>query len=297
MKNHRLQFQLEYYLTWALVKLFCLLPATWATALGMALGGFAYRTLKIRRPVALDNLQRAFPEKSPQELDKIACESYRHWGGVGAEYARLSKFNTKYCDKYITFEGKDCLNSVVAGGKGGLVISGHFGNWEVMGAAASMAEYGITYIVASQANKMVDKMMDEVRKSQGIEIWKMKEAPRGIFKSLKNNRFVCIMIDQDAGKDCVFTEFFGKRAATHRGAAVFHLKTGAPLVMSSCVRTDKYHFRIDFTPIEIPPFKGSLEEKNLHIMQRLTNLLEAQIRQHPEQYFWMHKRWKTQPKK
>lgn len=296
MKNRPLQFKLEYYLTRILAGIFCLLPYSWASALGMTLGGFAYRRLKIRRKVALENLKQAFPEKSAAELDRIAYESYRHWGGVGAEYARLPRFKDKLLEKYTTLYGRDVLNEAVAGGKGGLVISGHYGNWEIMGAAASAAGYGITYIVATQANKLVDKLMDDVRRTHGIEIWKMKEAPRGTFKSLKNNRFVCIMIDQDAGRECVWVDFFGKQASTHRGASVFHLKTGSPLIMSSCVRENKCHYRVDFKQIEIPPFEGAIDEKNVFIMQFLTRLLEEQIRAHPEQYFWMHKRWKTKKK-
>ena len=294
-KNRDLQHRLEYYLTVILSGFFRILPAKAATALGMAIGAFAYRRLKIRREVALDNLKQAFPEKSPGEIEKIALDSYRHWGGVGAEYARLPRFNRRYYEKYIKLEGREALNAAVQGGKGGLVISGHYGNWEMIGASASVEGYKVTYVVASQSNKLVDKMMDDVRKFHGIEIWKTREAPRGMLKSLKNNRLIAIMIDQDAGKECVFVDFFGKKASTHRGPAVFHLKTGAPLMMSSCVRQKGPQYLMKFEEIVLPDFQGTREEINTQIMQYLSELLEAQIRRHPEQYFWMHKRWKTRP--
>ena len=266
-----------------------------ATSAGMAIGSFAYKKLKIRRDVALENLRHAFPDKSMPELERIAHDSYRHWGGVGAEYARLTRFNRRYYNKYIKLEGQDVLDASVATGKGGLVISGHFGNWEMIGAAASVVGYDVTYIVATQSNKLVDKLMDDVRKYHGIEIWKTREAPRGMMKSLKNNRFIAVMIDQDAGKDCVFVDFFGRKASTHRGPAVFHLKTGAPLMMSSCIRQKGPHYVIKFEDITLPEYEGTRDEINTQIVAYLTSLLEAKIREHPEQYFWMHKRWKTRP--
>jgi len=294
-KNRKLQHRLEFYLTVVLTGFFRILPAKWATSLGMGIGAFAYKRLKIRREVALDNLKLAFPDKSLTELDELALSSYRHWGGVGAEYARLTRFNRRYYEKYIKLEGKDVLDAAVQGGKGGLVISGHFGNWEMIGASASVEGYNVTYVVAAQSNKLVDKMMDDVRKFHGIEIWKTREAPRGMLKSLKNNRLIAMMIDQDAGKDCVFVDFFGKKASTHRGPAVFHLKTGASLLMSSCIRQKGPQYIIKFEDIVLPEYQGTREEINHQIMAYLTGLLEDQVRQYPEQYFWMHKRWKTRP--
>ena len=296
MSELKFKHKLEYWLTQFLTGIFRLLPLPFATSLGMSIGGFAYKVFRIRRKVTLENLRTAFPEKNPSELEIIAYKSYRHWGGVGAEYARLTKFTRKECDKYITLEGREVIDKCIAGGKGGLVISGHFGNWEIIGAAASILGYGVTYIVASQSNKLIDKMMDDVRLHHGIEIWKRHQAPRGVLKSIRNNRCIAIMIDQDARKDSIFVDFFGKPAATHRGPAVFHLKTGSPFVISSCIRQKGAHYVIKFEECNLPDFSGSREEINEKIMAFLTNKLENQVRKNPEQYFWMHKRWKTRPK-
>jgi len=295
MKKRKLQHRLEFWLIVFFAGIFRLLPHKWAVCCGMSIGGFAYKRLKIRRNVALSNLKIAFPQKTLEELEDIAYRSYRHWGGVGAEFARLPLFNRKHMDKYITFTGQDVLNNSVALGKGGLIISGHFGNWEVMGPSAVMKGYGVTYIVATQTNKLVDKKMDDLRKDKGIEIWKTREAPRGVFKSLKNNSFIAIMIDQDAGKDCVFVDFFSKSASTHRGPAVFHLRTGAPLIKSSCIRTKGPYYTINFEEIILPESVKLAENVTKEMMAYLTGILEEQIKEHPEQYFWMHKRWKTRP--
>ena len=291
----KFKHRLELWLIVLFAGIFRALPAGWATALGMGVGGFVYKRLKIRRKVALSNLKLAFPEKPAEELERIAYQSYRHWGGVGAEFARLNKFNRKQYEKYITFEGREVLDKCVSGGRGTLVIAGHIGNWEVMGAASALIGYNVTYIVATQTNLLIDKMMDDIRRRHKIEIWKTHEAPRGVFKSIKNNRFIAIMIDQDAGRDCVFIDFFGIPASTHRGPAIFHLRTESPLVLSSCIRIKGPNYWIRFEEIHLPESIKTAADPVKEIMNYLTKLLEKQVRDNPEQYFWMHKRWKTKP--
>ena len=293
----RFQHKAEYALTAFFARFFRMLPAEAATALGMSLGGLGYKLLGIRKRVMLENLKRVFPERSEEDLQKIALKSYCHWGGMTAEFARLPRMDAGYIEKYVEFTGEDVLFEAEKIGRGGLVISGHLGNWEIMGCAATQRGHKVTYVVATQSNRLVDEMMDRYRRAQGIELWKMGKAPRGVFKSLKDNRFVALMIDQDAGKDCVFVDFFGKKAATHRGPAVFHLKTGAPLILSSCIRVKGVHYKIAFERVELEIPEGSIEERTTYIMRELNKLLEAQIRKYPEQYFWMHKRWKTRPAK
>ncbi len=296
MQNVNIRHKFEYYLTVIMVALFKIMPAKLATKTGMVIGSFAYRALKIRRKVVIDNLKQAFPDKSIEELNRIALNSYRHWGGVGAEFARLTKINRKFCHKYIDFEGEEVLNECRDMGKGTLIIAGHLGNWEIMGAVCSILGYNVTYVVASQTNKLVDNLMDEVRRFHDIEIWKTREAPRGVLRSLRDNRFIALMIDQDAGKECVFVNFFGKLASTHRGPAVFYQRTQSPMVMSSCIRIKGLHYKIKFEKISLPEFGGrNKEEINRRIMQYVTSILEEKVRSYPEQYFWLHKRWKTQP--
>ena len=294
MADYSLNHRLEYYLTFSLTAFFRAMPVSWAVRLGMGIGWLAYKMLGIRRKVMLENLKQAFPEKTDAERRKIAVKAYSHWGGMGAEFAILPKLGDSYFKKYVTIEGLDVLDKVVTGGIGGINIAGHLGNWEVMGAACTQNGYEVTYVVANQSNKLIDKMMDDHRRAHNLEIWKTREAPRGILKSLKKNRFVALMIDQDAGRECVFVDFFGKEASTHRGPAVFHLKTGSPFILSTCVRTKGIHYKIMFEEVNLEIPEGSTEEKTISIMAKLTKLLEEKVRQYPEQYFWMHKRWKTQ---
>jgi KDO2-lipid IV(A) lauroyltransferase len=289
-KSHRW----EYLLVKICADFFLILPYPVVSALGKLLGWTAYYCLPIRQEVALNNLAQAFPDLSLSQRKRILRKSYLHWGGMAAEFSRIRKINRKFIEKYIDFRGAEVLQKTKEIGKGTLIIAGHIGNWEIMGAVCSLLGYGVTYIVATQSNTAVDKLMDDIRRAVGIEVLKTWEAPRGMFKSLKNNRYIALMIDQDAGKDCVFVPFFGKEASTHRGPALFHLKTGAPLVISSCTRTSGLKYRIRFEEIILPRIIGeTVEEKTTQIMAHLTQLLEEQIIENPTQYFWWHKRWKT----
>ena len=289
--SHRIEYSLIRFFAF----LFRALPVSWSVGLGMAIGWFAYRVIGIRRKVALSNLSIAFPQKPPAELERIACKSYCHWGGMGAEFASLPKISERYIRKYIIFDGEDVLRRANEQGKGTLIISGHFGNWELMGSVNAYLGYKVTYIVATQTNKLVDKFIDDLRRMHGIQIWKMRNAPRGILASLRDNRYIALMIDQDAGRDCVFVPFFDKDASTHKGPAIFHLLKGAPLVISSCTRIRGPRYRILFEEVNLPSLEGDNEAKIYQIMAYLTKLLEEKVCQHPEQYFWMHKRWKTRP--
>ena len=293
MAKHKLNHRLEYYLALVLTAFFRALPVLYAVRLGMGIGWLAYKLLGIRREVMLANLKQAFPDKTDEEREQIALKAYCHWGGMGAEFAILPKMNDAYLKKYVTIEGLDVVEKVHALGKGGINISGHFGNWEILGVAASNEGMNATYVVARQSNKLIDKMMDDIRTAHNIEIWKKREAPRGVLKSLKNNRFVALMIDQDAGKDGVFVDFFGKEASTHRGPAIFHLKTRSTFILSTCVRIKGAHYKVEFKEINLDIPEGTREEKSKFIMAELTKMLEEKVRQYPEQYFWMHKRWKT----
>ncbi len=293
MKKVSFKHRVEYIAAVSAAFFFSILPVRISEAIGKLLGWAIYRILGIRKRVTLDNLRMAFPEKSEGERRRIALNCYMHWGAMMAEFARLPRMNRKYYSRYVKIEGREVLDDALEKGGGGLVISGHLGNWETLGGEASHRGYGVDFITKNQANKLVDKMMDDFRRAQGIGVWKTHQAPRGILKSLRRNRFVAIMIDQDARRDCVFTDFFGREASTHRGAAVFHLKTGAPLIMSTCVREKRARYRGAFEKVELDIPEGTIEEKERYVMSRLTKLLEEKVRLYPEQYFWLHKRWKT----
>ena len=182
------------------------------------------------------------------------------------------------------------MDQAVAGGKGGIVVSGHLGNWEIVGATCARLGYPVSFVVTTQRNKLVQEWLDKVRRRAGIEIIPRKQAIKGVLSALQRNRIVAILIDQDAHDEGVFVPFLGKLSSTPRGPAVFHLRTSAPLIFMSSYRLPNEKYRFKLENVNISPEAGQQE-----IMALLNSKLDQAVRVAPEQWFWMHKRWKTPP--
>ena len=148
----------------------------------------------------------------------------------------------------------------------------------------------VTFVVTTQSNRLVEQFMDRQRALAGIEIVKRADAVRGVLSALKRNRLVALLIDQDAHEEGAFVPFFGHLASTPRGPAVFHLRTGAPLLFARSVRLPGERYRIQIERVDTTGFTDP-DALTAH----MTGLLESAIRETPEQWFWMHRRWKTLP--
>jgi KDO2-lipid IV(A) lauroyltransferase len=192
--------------------------------------------------------------------------------------------------KWIHLRNVEPLKEAVSAGKGAIVVSGHLGNWELMGAIIATIGLPVTFVVTTQRNKLIESLIDRYREAADIEIVKRRAAVKGVLSALKRNRLVAILIDQDAHEDGAFVPFFGRLSSTPRGPAIFHLRTGAPLIFASCIRLPGDHYRIEVERLNT----GNLTDAD-EIIALATARLEAAIRETPEQWFWMHRRWKTSP--
>lgn len=271
------------------------LPYAWAVSLGRAIGTLAAKGLKLRKSVALDNLQRAYRDKTTAELEHIFIECWRHFGRVGMELARLPRLDLKFIERYVNTDNHTVLENALSQGKGVIMVSGHFGNWEIMGASLALMGYPVTYVVTTQSNKMVELWMDRMRESAGIEIVPRRDALRGVLSALKRNRAVAILCDQAAGEAGVIVPFFGRPASTPRGPAVFHLKTGAPVVFAAAPREDSGRYRLVMEDFKFDDFTGDRESDTQLIMKKISWRLEQEVLQKPEQWLWLHRRWKGIP--
>jgi Kdo2-lipid IVA lauroyltransferase/acyltransferase len=226
----------------------------------------------------------------PKAIHKVARRVYRHFGRVAASFSCVPKMNASAFNDWIFVDGYEILTDNLAKGNGAIVVSGHLGNWELMGAIMAAKGLPITFVVTTQRNKLIEQMIDRYRGAVGIQIVKRRQAIRGVLSALKQNRIVALLIDQDAHEDGAFVPFFGKLASTPRGPAVFHLKTGAPILFAKSVRLPHERYRITVEELEI---EGITDPDK--IMAIATAKLENAVRETPEQWFWMHRRWKTPP--
>jgi len=220
---------------------------------------------------------------------------YNNLGQNLAELLRFPLMSGADVREIVEFRGSEHFDQALKKGRGALLITAHFGNWELFGAAIAGAGYPLSVVVYPQHNRWVDESLNRLRRGKGVEIIYKREAAREIFRALKQNRFVAILADQDAGPNGIFVDFLGHPASTARGPAVFAIKSGAPLLTGALVRTgpEKHIGYID-PPIYADPSAPAEAE-----VRRLTRLITDNLcrysRQHPDHWYWVHKRWKTKP--
>jgi len=274
----------------------CVLPQRAATELGAFLGTAAYSLVGIRRSVALDNLRRALGNATTEEeLQRIARETYRNLGRGLLEYARFPALGHDDILRLVTLEGRENLDRALEKGKGAIAVSGHFGNWELLGAAVAALGYPVSFLVGAQKNQYVDRLMNRYREAMGIGIIHMGGALKGVVKALRANQVVAILSDQDAGSKGFFVDFFGRKASTPPGAASFAVRLGSPLLPSFITRLPDGRHRAVIESEISPPAEGDTGHKALALTQAYTSMLEKRIRRDPAQWFWVHRRWKSSP--
>lgn len=271
------------------------MPERASDAFGRSIGRTIYR-LGLRRETVEENLQIAFPDKPDAWREEVMRASYEHLGREVAAMLRLSKLDPEAVVERTTTIGWDSLEESLSLGRGVLLVTGHYGNWEI--AAASVAARGIPIaaIVRRQGNRIVDERLQKIRRRLGVENIYQSEAPRRVPRILRENGVVGIVGDQDARRSGIFVPFFGRPASTHRGPALFALRLNAPVF--SCVARrlpgDDVRYEIAGEKVPFTP-TGVLDDDVAALTTELAARLEGQIRQDPSQYFWFHKRWKSQP--
>ncbi len=291
----KIRFLLEYFVLASIGIIIRRLPRKAIVFFGARAGDFIYYCAPIRKKLTIGQLAEAFPEKDPQEIKAIAREVYRNLATNSIEHLCLSGISKDELLKVVDLVNMDILDKALAQNKGIIYVGGHFGNWEYMGSAVSLLGYPVSYVVADIANPYIDKMVNNHRKETGVTILTKDVAVRGTLKTLKNKGTMAMLMDQDAGRNGIFLDFFNKQCSTVRGPALFALKTGAPVLFVANIRQQDGTIKAVFEEIDIDYEKGQTEENIKNIMQSCTSKLESYIRKYPGHWFWMHRRWKTQP--
>jgi KDO2-lipid IV(A) lauroyltransferase len=192
--------------------------------------------------------------------------------------------------------GFEALEKAVEAGKGAIVITGHFGNWEIGGASLAVRGIPLEVVAQRQRNPLFDRDLNRNRERLSMTVIERGEAPKRVLKALRKGRVVAIVGDQNLRRGGVFVEFFGRKASTARGAAVFALRTGSPIFLGIALREPGFpqRYRVRLEAIEFSP-GGEMEADALALTALHTRRLEEAVKTAPEQYFWQHRRWKTRP--
>lgn len=285
--------RIEYAVVRTMIFFAGLLPLRCALSLGAFLGWAAWSIFGIRKKIVMMNLRQAFPDRTMRERGRIGLHSYMNSGRFMLEFARQERMGEDYIGKHITVEDSAALDSL-KGLNGAIIITGHFGNWELFGIVNRYKLGDVAFLVGRQSNKLVDGYINGMRSIHGIELYNRKSAVKGVLKSMRRGGYVCWLSDQDAGDSGVVVEFFGHPASTPRGAAAFSVKLGVPVVPALLVRKGKGpdHRLVIGKPV-YPDRSLSQEEAEKEVTQNYTSQLENMISRYPELYWWAHRRWKT----
>jgi KDO2-lipid IV(A) lauroyltransferase len=292
--------RLIYWLLVATLHVFSLIPDFILRPIG-ALGGLIGFKLDGRHVrIGMKNLDIAFPEKSPAERRRILRASYVNLGRAGAEYVRLGGFFRARLVRRVRYENLEYWNQVADRypGKGLLVMSAHFGNFELIAAAHAMHGYQISLVHHMQSFMPGEAMVTFVRERAGVELIRKHSAARAVLRALKAGDLIAIPFDQNAKRsEAVFVPFFGELAATTSGLARLAMISGAPVVPAFIVRDPNHRtHRIEIMEEVSVQRTGDIDADVLENTRRFVKAVEDVVRRYPEQFLWTHRRFRTRPR-
>ncbi len=270
-----------------------LLPWRGVSVFGSALGSLIFYVFHFRKKLTLQNLRHAFPKKSQNEIKTIARASYQNVCISLLEVFWFSRFTPKKVRAIVKSDDLHKMDEVLAEGKGLIMLSGHFGNWELIALSVGLLSgHPLTIIVQEQRNKFVDRFMNSARTMFGNKVVVMDKAPREILRELRDNGVVAMLADQSGPQEGLFVRYFHRPAATHKGPAVFSLRANAPIVMAFLIREGNGRYKIELADVDTSTLTGTDDEKIRELTQRHVALLEHYVARYPDHWLWMHKRWK-----
>lgn len=270
-------------------------PLRWLHGLGNAVGWLIYRALRVRRRLGLDNLRRALgPDPSHRELERILLSSTRNMVKTMLELFKLGSMTDDEFFRFAQVRGAENLQAAAARGQGVVLVTPHYGCWE--GLAASIARLGFRLtVVARDANDPgTAQLIRRAREAAGERIIERNEI-REMLRVLRAGEVLGILPDQHGGRNAVWVTFMGRPARTAQGPASLALRTGAAIVPAFARRLPDDTIEVCFHPALELPVSGDRQADVRRVTQLINDVMEAEIRRHPEQWMWMHNRWRPPP--
>lgn len=297
-------WQVDYLIYLAVRCVVCLVQMlTWRRAVQLAelLGWLAHRIDRRHRLVAVDNLRHAFPEKDEAAIDRLVRGCYRHWIRVVIEMIRMPRtlrasnlFDQIFYPQPGHRELAEHLSTTI---KPMMLVTGHFGNFEVLSYALGLHGDVGTVVARRLDNPYLDRFLQKFRQRTGQRILDKNLDYELILRQLVAGGRLGMVGDQDAGARGLFVEFFGRPASTFKSIALLSLEYHAPIAVMGAARVEgEMRFALYLEDVIYPSEYAGRADAVRAITQRYTSALERMVRRHPEQYFWLHRRWKHQPK-
>lgn len=280
-----------------LIGFFKILPRQLALKAGETLAIIVYNLSSRHRRITLDNLKTAYKDIDEKRREEFAKSSFKNLGRVAAEFSRMTSYDRDFIKGIIDVEGWENFENAIKKGKGIVFLTGHLGNWELMAYSQSLRDYPCNIIARPLDNPAVEQFVQKQRSFAGNKVIAKKSALKDIMQCLKNKEHIGILLDQNvAQQEGIFVDFFGKTACTSFGLAMLALKTDITIIPVFLVYTGNGRYKqLIGKEIEIQK-TGDFEYDMAYNTALFTKVIESYIRLYPEQWFWAHRRWKTQPK-
>ncbi len=267
-----------------------------ALKLGARLGSLMHRFDKRHRLIALNNLRASFKnEKSEAELDAILLGVYQNIGRSGIEAIRLATMPPDEIKARTEIVGLEHYRAALKEHKGVILLGAHFGSWEWIPLALGTEGAPMHVIVRPIDNPYLNQMVQGMRERFGNVVLNKRSETGEIIKLLRQGKSIGFLLDQDVGRaKAIFVDYFGRPAATNKALATIALRTGAPVVPMFIIRKKGGHQLIIEKPMTLPR-TGNLKQDMIDITTLFTKKIEFYVRQYPDHWLWLHRRWKTQP--
>jgi KDO2-lipid IV(A) lauroyltransferase len=272
------------------------LPRPVVLAAGRRLGRLWGALDRRHLAIAADNLRRAFPEWDEARVQRTARGVYAHFGTVLLDLLWMEGRPVEELLALADIEGVEHLQAARTAGRGVVAPSGHLGNWEIQAVASVPLVGNVAMIARPLDNPALDRRLVGLRTSTGNTVIYKQKALAQVMKTIREGGIVAILIDQNVqGRDGIFVRFFGRPACTTTVAAALALKTGCAIVPVRCLLQPSGRYRMVYGPPVEWAGTGRRDEDLAALTQTLTSVIEGWVREAPEQWLWLHRRWKTSP--
>lgn len=288
---------LEFSIAWIIFRGLGLLPRSLAIRFGEGVGSVVRVVVGRLRRHAMANLRLAFPQNSDQSHEKIVKNVFRNLGRSLGEATQFPKLNRKNIERVVVYEGLENYHAAVAQGRGVILLTGHIGAWELSVFAHSVYGHPMSFLARRVDNPLVENLAEKNRSRFGNRSIDKKGSVREVLKTLKTGGVVGILADLNAAREeGVFVDFFGIPACTTAGVATLAIRTGAVVLPGYLIwdAQQKIH-RLCFEPALETINTGNQKDDVLANTARYTKVLENVIRRYPDQWLWIHRRWRTRP--
>ncbi|MHC1759690.1 MAG: lysophospholipid acyltransferase family protein [Negativicutes bacterium] len=285
----------QYILLRGFSRLLCRLPYSLVLRLGSGIGLLHWFFGRSQRRRAIAQLQERLGA-SPEEAAAIARRMFDNIGKTLLEVLYIPALTPEKLERWVTIENLHYLEEAMSAGKGTVLLTAHFGNWEWTAARLVRAGFPLAAIAETQPNPGLDQLLNEYRGMVGLAPYARGNALVAAMKALKSGHILGFVADQDAKASGVFVKFFGRLASTPQGPAVFAQRCGAPVVPAFIVRLPRKGHRIILSPPLYAEESDDPGEVIVSLTARMTQVMEERIRQYPDHWWWFQRRWITDPK-